>query len=83
MTTDTAASPSAITSWFLGRLPDAWSATAPPTITIDREEITVILTVAAPELPGDAGDADRAEAVIGRISGFPRGHPRATDERGT
>ena len=78
MTTDSAVSTSAstsaitsaITSWFLGRLPDAWTSTAPPTITIDREEITVVLTVGAPDLPGDAGDADRAEAVVGRISGF-------------
>lgn len=74
MTTDTTASTSAVTSavtsWFLGRLPDAWTSAAPPTITIDREEITVVLTVATPELPGDAGDLDRAEAVVGRISGF-------------
>ena len=68
MTTD---STSAITSWFLGRLPDAWTSTAPPTITIDREEITVVLTVASPDLPGDAGDADRAEAVDRAHLGIP------------
>jgi hypothetical protein len=70
MTTDTATSTAAMTAWFLGRLPDAWTSTAPPTITIDREEITVVLTVAAPDLPDDAGTVDRAEAVIGRIAGF-------------
>jgi hypothetical protein len=61
---------SAITSWFLGRLPDTWTATAPADITIDREEITVVLTMPGPDLPDDAGDADRAEAIEGRISGF-------------
>jgi len=70
MTTDTAVNPSVITSWFLGRLPEAWTSAAPPTIAIDREEITVVLTVATPDLPADAADADRAEAVLGRISGF-------------
>ena len=75
MTTDATAnsvstSNSTITSWFLGRLPDAWTSTAPAQITIDREEITVVLAVAPPELPDDAGDVDRAEAVAGRISGF-------------
>ena len=75
MTTDTTSTTSTsttstITSWFLGRLPDAWTSTAPARITVDREEITVVLTVATPELPDDASDVDRAEAVAGRISGF-------------
>jgi hypothetical protein len=66
MTTDD----SAISSWFLGRLPDAWTTTAPANITVDRDEITIVLTIPAPELPADAPDADRAEAVDGRITGF-------------
>jgi hypothetical protein len=75
MTTDTTSTTSTsttstITSWFLGRLPDAWTSAAPARITVDREEITVVLTVATPELPDDASDVDRAEAVAGRISGF-------------
>ena len=61
---------SGIVAWWTGRLPDEWTATAAPEITIDRDEITVILTASAPELDEDAGDADRAEAVAGRISGF-------------
>jgi len=69
-TTSTATGTSAITAWFLGRLPDAWTSTAAPEISIDREEITVLVTVPAPALPDDASDADRAEAVMGRISGF-------------
>jgi hypothetical protein len=60
---------STITAWLRGRLPDAWTAT-PAAITIDRDEITIVLTVAEPELDGDRSDADRAEAVAGRVSGF-------------
>lgn len=61
---------SEIESWFTGRLPDAWTPTAPPTIVTDRDEITVTLAIAAPDLPGEASPADRAEAEAGRISGF-------------
>jgi hypothetical protein len=61
---------SAIRSWFAGRLPDEWTTAAPPTIEVDREEIVITLTVAAPDLADDASDADRAEAIDGRISGF-------------
>jgi hypothetical protein len=61
---------STITAWLLGRLPESWSAVAPPTITIDRDEITIIVTVEAPVLDDTATDADRAEAVAGRISGY-------------
>lgn len=69
MTTNTTA-PSAIESWFAGRLPDEWTALAPATVVVDREEITVTLTIAAPELGADASDADRAEAIAGRAAGF-------------
>ncbi len=61
---------SEIESWFTGRLPDAWTATAPPTIVIDREEITVTLAIDRPALADDASPADRAEADDGRVSGF-------------
>ena len=64
-----AISDSTITSWLRGRLPDAWTST-PAVITIDRDEITIVLTVAEPRLGDDASDADRGEAVAGRISGF-------------
>jgi len=60
----------AVESWFTGRLPEEWTSVAPPTVVVDREEITVTVTVAAPDLGDDAGDADRAEAVAGRIAGF-------------
>jgi hypothetical protein len=35
-----------LTGWFAGRLPEDWGT---PEITVDREEITVVLTVEAPE----------------------------------
>jgi hypothetical protein len=60
---------STITAWLQGRLPDAWTAT-PAQITIDRDEITIVLDVAPPELGDDATDVDRAEAVAGRAAGF-------------
>jgi hypothetical protein len=60
---------STITAWLQGRLPDAWTAT-PAQITIDRDEITIVLDVAPPELGADATDVDRAEAIAGRAAGF-------------
>jgi len=47
-------------SWFEGRLPDDWF-TGAPTITVDREEITVIGELPAPESSDEA-------AASGRIS---------------
>ena len=66
-------SSSDITAWFRGRLPDAWVAAAPADITVDREEITVVLHLDAPDLesPDDVtDDAGRAEAIDGRIQRF-------------
>jgi hypothetical protein len=60
---------STITAWLQGRLPDAWTAT-PARFTIDRDEITIMLTVAPPELGDDATDVDRSEAIAGRVAGF-------------
>ncbi len=60
---------SSITAWLRGRLPDAWT-TTPAEIAVDRDEITILLTIAEPELGDDASPADRAEAVAGRVSGF-------------
>lgn len=61
---------SGIGAWWTGRLPDEWTSAGPHEITIDRDEITVVLTIPAPELDDEAGDADRAEAIDGRISAF-------------
>jgi len=71
-----------IRAWFGERLPQEWTATAAPEVTVDREEITVVLTLPAPETtssgetpePGSpeeaGGEAERAAAVAGRISRF-------------
>lgn len=60
---------STITSWLVGRLPDAWT-TTPARITVDRDEITIVLTIPEPELDDGATDTDRAEARVGRATGF-------------
>ncbi len=53
-----------ITGWFAGRLTDGWFVGAPE-ITVDREEILVVGTLADIELPADASDAARAaEATL-------------------
>lgn len=61
---------SAIDAWFVGRIPNEWTTTAAPSIVVDREEITVTITAETPALAAEATDADRAEAVEGRITGF-------------
>lgn len=52
-----------VAAWFAGRLPDAWGAV--DTI-VDRDEITVVVTVAAPQTEG--GEADVAAAEAGRAT---------------
>ena len=55
--------------WFTGRLPqDLFD--GPPEVTVDREEITIIGRVPAPETVEGASDAERAAAVAGRIKEF-------------
>jgi hypothetical protein len=61
---------SAIDSWFAGRLPADWSTISAPSIVIDRDEITITITANEPDLPDDADEADRSQAVDGRITGF-------------
>jgi hypothetical protein len=58
-----------LAGWLAGRLPDGWF-TGPPEITVDRDEITVVGTLAPPELPADAGELEAAQAAAGRISRF-------------
>ncbi|MGY1815429.1 hypothetical protein [Blastococcus sp. SYSU D00820] len=54
-----------VAGWFAGRLPEGWF-TGPVELTVDRDEITVVGTLAEP----DAGDGDPAAARAGRISRF-------------
>jgi len=57
-----------VRGWFTGRLPGDWFAAAPD-IQADREEITVVGVLPAPETAG-ASDAERAAAAEGRIRRF-------------
>jgi len=57
-------------AWFTGRLPDSWF-TGPPAVTVDREEITVVGTLPAPDVESAAaGDAAAAAAAEGRSRRF-------------
>jgi hypothetical protein len=58
-----------VRGWFSGRLPEDWQA-QPPSITVDREEITVMLTL--PEVAGEGSrsEAEAAEARAGRTKAF-------------
>ncbi len=56
-----------IKAWFTGRLPDDWF-TGPAEVSVDREEIVVIGTLAEPDTAEDADDAARSAAASGRIS---------------
>jgi hypothetical protein len=58
-----------IRAWFTGRLPQEWTS-QPPTITIDREEITVLIHLDPVDLGADATDEAKAEAAAGRVSGW-------------
>jgi hypothetical protein len=56
-------------AWFTGRLPDEWL-DGTPEITLDREEITVVLPVKAPETEDGASGAVLAAAWDGRSRRF-------------
>jgi hypothetical protein len=58
-----------LSAWLAGRLPDGWF-TGEATITVDREEITVLGELPAPEVAADADDAARQAAALGRIGRF-------------
>ena len=57
-----------VTGWLHGRLPDDWF-TGPARVTVDREEIIVVGTLATPEGSG-GDDAAATEAATGRLSRF-------------
>jgi hypothetical protein len=58
-----------IRGWLSGRLPQDWFDGAPE-VTVDREEITVVGALGAPDTPEGASDAERAAAVRGRVAAF-------------
>ena len=58
-----------VRGWFTGRLPQDWF-TGPVEVRIDREEITVVGPLAAPEVAAEASAAERAAAADGRARAF-------------
>jgi hypothetical protein len=60
----------AVAAWFSQRLPAAWAAPGAPEVTVDREEITVLLALTAPETAEGATEAERAEGVAGLVARF-------------
>jgi len=55
--------------WLTGRLPDDWFED-PPEIVVDRDEITVVGRIPAPQVTDAASDAERAAAIAGRVKEF-------------
>jgi hypothetical protein len=55
--------------WFSGRLPAEWFEGGPE-LVLDREEVSVVGRLAAPELASDLPEAERSAAVAGRIQRF-------------
>lgn len=58
-----------IAAWFAHRLPSDWTVTEAD-VVVDREEITVTLTLPEPEIAAGAPEEERAEAVAGDIARF-------------
>ena len=63
-------SQAAVAAWFAQRLPNEWTTAAAPEVTVDREEITVLLTLTAPETAEGASEAEKAEGVAGLVARF-------------
>ncbi len=58
-----------VRGWFAGRVPDDWFS-GPLEISADRDEILVMGTIAAPDLPDDESAEARSAAIGSRIAGF-------------
>lgn len=56
-----------ISAWFHARLPGEWTEPTAPQIAVDREEITVLLSVAPPAVDDPA---TTQSAIDGRLAGF-------------
>jgi len=66
-----------IRGWLSGRLPADWFEGAPE-VLLDREEITVVGTLAAPATADGASEAEQAAAQAGRVKEF---RERTRDQR--
>ena len=58
-----------VRAWLIGRLPASWFV-EPPSVALDREEITVIGRIPEAALSDDAADSERAAAGHGRAQAF-------------
>jgi len=58
-----------VRGWFTGRIPQEWQH-QPPEVTVDREEIMVLLTLPDVELTDTSSEAEAEEARAGRTKGF-------------
>ena len=58
-----------VRGWLAGRLPDDWF-TGTPEVTVDREELLVVGTLADVELEGEATPAATSAARSARVSRF-------------
>jgi len=56
-----------VQGWFAGRLPKEWTG-EPAQVTVDREEITVVLTIE--DVAVDGSEVEQAEARAGRARAF-------------
>ena len=69
-----------IQAWFAGRLPDEWF-TEPAEVIVDREEITVVGTLPAPEAVGGSGKGGRGEDAAEAIRAAAEGRIRRFREQ--
>ena len=66
-----------VEGWLLGRLPQQWRRHGPPAVTVDREEVVVVL-----QQPDVDGAEDLAEAALAESrAGLARAKREATREQ--
>ena len=58
-----------VRGWFTGRVPEEWQE-QPVEVSVDREEISVLLTLPDVDLPENASVAEHDEARAGRAKAF-------------
>lgn len=66
MTTDD----TAIEIWLTGRFPAEWTSAGTPTLVVDRDEITITITLDSPDLPDNTSEADRAHTISELVTDF-------------
>lgn len=59
-----------VRGWFTGRLPEAWQEAGAATVTVDREEVTVLLAIGDVTTAEGATAHEVAEARAGRAKAF-------------